>query len=459
MGTHLSVALLLQRAIGSRVGQAYREFVALYGRSVTEVEATQERRLEYELRSAVEHVEFYRQRVAVRRSLDLRDFPILTKDCVRAHFDILCNDALQHSKSRSPLYGWVEVSTGGSTGVPLRVIHGANYRDRGRAARLFSQLLSGFPFGTPYLKLWGSMKDIDHQRVSAPARILRRLSNEIPCNAFLMDHATMDQYLEAARRREIRHMMAYVDAAHELARYVMHKESSVPMSTVMACAGQVTDAARRDIAHAFGARVHNKYGSRECADMACECSLGGFHIYSPNVVLEVVDDSGTPLPPRAMGRLLVTLLGNPEFPLIRYEIGDMAALSNSLCDCGLQTKLLHSLEGRRVEWLRGTDGNYVSPVFVRHLIGVVHNDGSVRRYQVIQESASSFRLLLEFENDTDKARIELISLSLKSALQSVFGPASDILVERVSNLNPSDSGKFLYCINRSSPVSVAAQPH
>jgi len=402
-----------------------------------------------ELENAVRHVEFYRSRVAPRSVLHLDEFPILSKSDVRDRFREICHDALADNLDRPRRgYSWVNVTTGGSTGTPVRVLHGPTYRDRGRAGRFFSQRLCGFPFGTPYVKLWGSMRDIGEDRASLVSAWLRRLARETPCNAFLMKPAQMTRYASAIRTSGIRHMMAYVDAAEEFARHVRQSGVTLSLDSVMACAGQVTDDARRQIAETFGARVHNKYGSRECAELACECERGGFHIYTPHVVLEVVDDSGKPVPVGQRGRLLVTLLGNHEFPLIRYEIGDVAALSSDRCDCGFDTTLLQSVEGRTVEWLRSSEGAYVSPVFVRHLVGVVHNDGSVRRFQLAQEAPAAFRLSLQFEAGTSDIRSTATADALLQDLQTVLGRDSRIVIERVADIAPLESGKYAYCVNR-----------
>jgi phenylacetate-CoA ligase len=63
--------------------------------------------------------------------------------------------------------------------------------------------------------------------------------------------------------------------------------------TIMACAGTVTPDFRKLLEETFSADVYDKYGSRECCDMACECRCHtGLHVYAPNVFLEIVDDSG-----------------------------------------------------------------------------------------------------------------------------------------------------------------------
>ena len=122
--------------------------------------------------------------------------------------------------------------------------------------------------------------------------------------------------------------------------------------------------------------------------MACECGSGRLHVYSQHTLLEIVDGEGRPVPAGVTGRILVTLLGNRGFPLIRYEIGDVGSLSDVSCPCGLPFPVLQSVEGRALECLTDSRGNFVSPVYVRHLVGVVHNtDNVIQRFQLNQLAA------------------------------------------------------------------------
>ena len=353
------------------------------------------------------------------------------------------------TRRRPAAYGWVEVKTGGSTGQPTAVIHDARFRDCGRAARAFSQELCGFPFGTPYFKLWGSLQDVLHAGDSYAVRLTRLLAGERLLNAFRMGEEQMREYLDFMARDPARHMMAYADCAEALARFARRSGwKAKPLESVMCCAGTLTPAARRLIGEVFQARVHNKYGSRECADMACECAQGGLHIYAPFVHLEVVDQQGQPARPGELGRILVTLLENYSFPLIRYEIGDLGALAEGCCSCGCAFPLLERVEGRTVEALRTRTGGYVSPLYVIHLLGVVRNPGYVKRFQLEQRQVAQFRLKLEIEPGAPSEAAAALGAALGRDLGAVIGEPCQVEVEIAGRIPESPSGKFLPVISR-----------
>jgi phenylacetate-CoA ligase len=220
-----------------------------------------------------------------------------------------------------------------------------------------------------------------------------------------------------------------------------------PLEAVMACAGTVTEEHRAVFRRVWGARTHNKYGSRECADMACECAAGGFHIYATGVHLEIVDDAGQPVPPGTTGRILVTLLGNRRFPLIRYEIGDLGALSAKTCACGSPLPLLERVEGRMSEVITAAGGAYVSPVYIRHLIGVVHNPGALEKFQFVQAGAADYTLALQMDAAFGAADFEKLSAAIRRDLNAVLGTGGQLAISRVADIPPSASGKFLYVRN------------
>lgn len=447
MDTRFHLYLALQRALGSHAGARYRDFLRWETLTPEALRQETAARLQATLARAVRDIPFYRERVR-GATPDLADFPVLTKADVRAHFAALTHPA--HTATRH--YGAIEVKTGGSTGEPTTVIHDAAFRDAGRASRLYSQRLCGFPFGTPFHRLWGSMADINQMRQSPAARLTSWLGRETLWNAFRLSEADCAAFLADLRRRSARHVMAYVDAIDQVARYADTHGSAPQLESIMACAGTVTDDTRDRLARVFGARVHNKYGSRECSDLACACGHGGLHVYTPHAVLEIVDHAGSPCPPGVTGRVLVTLPGNTTFPLIRYEIGDVAAWADDApCPCGRPFPRLRHIEGRSVEFLRAADGAYVSPVYIRHLIGVVHNPGALRRFQLTQHDATRFTLLVEPDPAAPPGALAGARALIERDLRAVLGTAAHIEWRETERIPESASGKFLYCINRSTP--------
>ena len=77
---------------------------------------------------------------------------------------------------------------------------------------------------------------------------------------------------------------------------------------------------------------------------------------SGSVVVEILDDGGSPLPDGESGEVVVTPLGLEGTPLLRYRTGDIASLHSAPCACGRQTPRLGPILGRKAQMLkyRGT---------------------------------------------------------------------------------------------------------
>jgi phenylacetate-CoA ligase len=242
--------------------------------------------------------------------------------------------------------------------------------------------------------------------------------------------------------------MAYVDAAAGLAAYLNDQGLTAPrFETIMACAGTVTPEYRALLESVFGAQVFDKYGSRECSDLACECRQHtGRHVFSPHAYLEIVDDQGKAVPPEVPGRLLVTLLNNPGFPMIRYEIGDLAAWAPpGGCPCGSPFPRLQQLWGRQDDLLTTEDGTAVTSVFVRHFVGVSLNRQLIREWQLEQRSRGDF--VFRYIPRQRAGLAENLS-ALRGSFESVFGRSPRFAFEEVTELPPSPSGKVRWIINR-----------
>jgi len=442
----------LHRLIGSDLQDHYREFVRLSQGSPAEIAKIRDARLKCLLNHAAHRVPYYRQRVNPGDGLDR--FPILTKNDLNISFQQLKSAGLfwdSRHRATGPNYSWTEVRSGGTTGVPARVIHDREFRDRGRASRLFSKYLCGFPYGTPHYYLWGSVPELKHQAEGPMKRLDQALAGRVPINAFRMNEEHMRWSLQQMISHPLPHLMTYVDAAERLVQCARLNGLPMPrFDSIMACAGTVFEGNRRLLTDAFGGKVHNKYGSRECTDMVCENSTGELLIFANHVLLEVVDECGRAVAEGQTGRILVTLLGNHSFPLIRYEIGDMAIQGRPHGRTS-PFPTLNGIEGRISDFITSTRGDYVSPLTIRHLVGVVHAQTGMERYQFIQYPGGRYELKVQFDPVISGTALEVLKRGVVKDLVPLLGPGAEFKVQRDENIQEGSSGKFRYVINYDQP--------
>lgn len=101
-----------------------------------------------------------------------------------------------------------------------------------------------------------------------------------------------------------------------------------------------------------GAKVLNHYGMTEIGfGGAVQCpAQEGLHLRHADLLFEIVDPAGNPLPPGQWGEIVVTTLNRTGMPLIRYRTGDVSRILEAPCTCGSPFPRLDRIRNRqRVE--------------------------------------------------------------------------------------------------------------
>jgi phenylacetate-CoA ligase len=218
---------------------------------------------------------------------------------------------------------------------------------------------------------------------------------------------------------------------------------------------------RRTIEQVFDCPVTNRYGCEEVSLIACECEEhNGLHVNADSVFVEVLcaDDTGALTRPARQGEsgsVIVTDLTNRAMPIIRYQVGDVAALSDRVCSCGRGLPLLERLEGREADYVVTPAGELISGIsltenFALQVPGVV-------QFQIVQETLRRFcfRVVRGPEFGPDSLH-RLDSLVLRH-----FGRDVEYRCEYLDSIPPEPSGKYRFCISRvpnplTRPQEVAA---
>jgi phenylacetate-CoA ligase len=123
-----------------------------------------------------------------------------------------------------------------------------------------------------------------------------------------------------------------------------------------------------------------------------------------NVLAEVVNDRGQPCSAGQAGRLLVSGLHQWASPLLRYDLGDHAAMEPR-CTCGAQVPVLSGLVGRKIFLFKLPDGRR-RPAYVR--AGDWLAVAPVRQHRLIQETTERVRVELVLAHPLDATGREAI---------------------------------------------------
>jgi phenylacetate-CoA ligase len=134
----------------------------------------------------------------------------------------------------------------------------------------------------------------------------------------------------------------------------------------------------------FNARIIDLYGAIEFTTIAWECRESSlYHLDADAVVVEAVKlNSDSPANPGEPARVIVTGLLNRAMPLIRYELGDVAVLSDDECNCGVKLPVIGRIEGRQVDCFRLPSGRLISPYVLTELVRHVKKKGTGSRLRL-----------------------------------------------------------------------------
>lgn len=194
----------------------------------------------------------------------------------------------------------------------------------------------------------------------------------------------------------------------------------------------------RQIHRIFAAPLASSYGSTETGHVFMECEAGRLH---QNTAHNRVDFQpwlprfGGPL----RGRMLVSVLHNPWFVALRFDIGDVARVDErGPCPCGRNDgMILAAIEGRIKDVLLTPDGRALT---VDDLDAVLAEVKELNGWQLdLADSRSAcLRLLAE------PAGAEKVGRHAREQLRSICGPGVEIETSLEKSLKHESSGKFRF---------------
>ena len=433
---------------GTHTMRCLRELEQSQWYSSQAIAELQSRRLQQIIGHAYEHVPYYRQVLdergltptGIQEASDLSKLPILTKDLVRANLQGMVAD-------NYPSCRIFPSRTGGSTGSPLvfytthedRFTHG---RARGLLAMEWADVHMGdrvatFPstFGRPTRK----------EQLLEP--VIRHFQRTLVIGANGISEQTLPGIVESIARARPRAIAAYPSTLALLAQHI--KDSGVPapyVHAVLTGGEQIFEHQRRLIRDVFGREPFSRYGSHENSLLGTECEEhSGFHMFAQDLVIEVVDDEGTPLPPGHEGHVLVTNLRAHGMPFIRYDTGDIGAWATRPCSCGRAMPLLSDLVGRSCDFILTPSGKQVSGTAVglsrMALYGVSH-------VQIIQEEVSYIMVRLVLPHRADDEEMRRVSSGVQDILHQSLGDDIRVDIEFVERIEPTPAGKYVPVVSK-----------
>lgn len=417
---------------GSKIPKYLKEIQRIEKLPEKELKEYQDKKLEKLLLHAWKTVPYYTKilenfKVVLDGKVNLKNFdkiPVLTKEIIRQNFDNL------HTKKLGK--GWHYNTSGGSTGEPVKFIQDNKYLDWGIANKIWYKLIAGQDMGEKELRFWGSERDLLEGKESFKIRLRNWLYNRREFNTFKMSEEQMKNYVLEWNKYKPSWVEAYVQSIYEFAKFIKQNHLKVysPKNGILTSAGTLYPEMKKIIEDVFKCPVYNRYGSREVGDMACGNDKLRLSLWCHK--LEILDNKNRDT--KKLGNVIVTTLNNYSMPLIRYNIGDIGILDNKF-------GYLNKIEGREMSVFKTETGKIIPGEFFVHFIGVVYNNGSISKFQVLQKDYDKIIIKTILK---DKKNFNKNKKKIENAINKEMGSDCQIKWEFVKEINSLKSGKYEY---------------
>lgn len=363
----------------------------------------------------------------VRDIEDLSRLPPLTKEIARQRR----NDLVDRRTAASH----IQKATSGSSGQPFELEYDRESEVWRRAMKWRTYGWAGYRPGTRALHYWGMPVPLDGLN-GLKIRLDRSLRRERYVDCLAQDDRSLRQAVDVVRRFRPEVIVGFTMSLAKLARFIVERNlRDWDRISVIGGAEPLLEADRAALVEAFGDGVFDMYGARETMLLAGECEAHqGLHTMDDGHVVEVVVD-GRPARPGEVGEVLVTDLHNFGMPLIRYQNGDLAEVSDGApCPCGRGlSRPIVRIIGRRTEQLRDVHGQPISGLLVPALIALFRHH--VEEYQVIQRASGEVVLRVVPGHKYDASAMAEVTTKARGYLKL------PVRVEQVSRIDRGPGGK------------------
>jgi phenylacetate-CoA ligase len=404
--------------------------------SAAEIEAYQNEKLRDLITHAFETVPFYRQRMKelkltpndIRTVVDLNKLPILTKEDVR-------NNRAQLVSEKAQKGDLVHRHTSGTTGKSLQF-----YSSRLSTAFQWAvwrrhQTRFGITPMAMHANFTGRVV-VPIDQMSPP---YWRWNRPMRQALITMQHLTpekIEDIVSFLNDNEFEFYSGYPSIVHAFT--VAAKSAGLTLSSpprvVVTGAENILAHQRRDIEDFTRAVITDQYGISEGCGNASQCPEFVYHEDFEFGILECVDSSVSE-DGRKTGRILCTGFACPEFPFIRYEVGDIGTWEapGQDCPCGRQSRMIVDIDGRIDDHVVTPEGN-----LIMRFDYVFKDATNIQESQVVQDRLGEIRVRI-VKRPTYRSIDEQF---VNDEIHRWISPTIKVNFEYVSMIEREPNGKF-----------------
>ena len=336
----------------------------------------------------------------------LNDFPIINKAYVKEHYEEFYN-----RNYKGPT---LNIHTSGTTGTSINIPQSRSFEHRQWATWWRYREELGIKFKSWYGWFGCGEMIVPIKQIKPPYWRIEFAGKRVMFGTYHLNIDTVDYFAKEIMRRKLRWLHGNASRLCYLSRLMIEK-GIAPIE----CVQFVTTASEElppskviEIQRAFPrAMVRNHYGNVEGVANFSQTKEGDWCIDEDFAKVEFI-----PIDPKKPERCRIvgTNFSNPYFPLIRYDIGDIARV-----DWSAGTPRVISIEGRTNESITLCNGMLVNSMLVYDIFGEASN---VREAQIrVLDNGREIELLvvkgLQYSKGDEEEILHLARFYLKDDIR------------------------------------------
>jgi phenylacetate-CoA ligase len=247
-----------------------------------------------------------------------------------------------------------------------------------------------------------------------------------------MTKQNMPILVDYLQKRQVVYYSGYPSALYLLASYLLQNGIALkhPPKVTVAGAETVLPHQRTTIEQAFQTQLADQYGASEQCGNISECEKHTYHVDMEFGVVEFLPLDGAPSNVR---KIVCTGFHNPVMPLIRYNIGDLAALSGNNCQCGRASPIVERIDGRIESYIITPDGRQLG-----RLDFLFKTTSRIEEAQLVQDTLDHVTVkVVRCDNYTPEDEAKL-----RKDLRVYLGDQIRVDVEYIKEIPREPNGKF-----------------
>ena len=380
------------------------------------------------IRYAMEHSVFYRELykgidIEKFKSLnDLKKLPIVTKETLRQNVNNVITIPIEEA---------VESNTGGTTGKSLTVYFKKEDNQKRMATLDYFKLKHGFENMKMKRATFNGKHIVPPNQKEKVFWRYNAAIKQMVYSSFHITEENIPYYIESLNKYKPDSIDGFISSIYDISSYIERHDVKLEFKpkVIFPTSETVTQEYREVIERVFKCKLRDQYSSSEGAPFVWECECGKLHYDISTGVIENIENSD---------EVLVTSFTTYGTPLIRYRIGDSMVFEDNdiLCECGLKTPLIKSIQGRTIDFLYSANGAKINLGNIANIFKNIPN--TIIKSQIIQDSLTHLVVKIVVDDKFNNQHANMLIDEIKYK----FGNNMKFNIEIVDEIPREKSGKY-----------------